>query len=284
MEVNEDEDAPRATGLTYFSLGIQILMALVMSLATLFPYRKGFFPMFLSRWFYYPFLSVFAISVFIVYLVQEAFVRLDQKYRWEKRFLIRLLYQLLYGWIVPVAFSVLYTWAYLQILDVNIMTTLYSRYKFPSMAALVLILNAIYLCRYFDWYFDRERKQASKIIINQQFADYLTFARNGGEIKISVVDIAYLCSHGKHTAIQFHEEDPLILAHVSLDDILPQLDPDQFCKVNRSYIITRKAYEGYTARKNRGVLLQLKPKVNEEVKVSRTNTEKVLSWLKNRSK
>ncbi|MEO6523853.1 MAG: LytTR family DNA-binding domain-containing protein [Mucilaginibacter sp.] len=284
MKANEDNKLFPEKELTYFNLGIQTLMALVMSLATLFPYRKGFFKTILSSWFFYPFFSVFAINFFMVCIVHWASIWLDKKDRWEEKFLKRLLYQLLLGWLVPVTFSVLYTWAYLQFLGVNMMTTLYSRYKLPFVLALALILDVAYMCYYLDWYFRIGRTLAPKANPGQQHGDDLIFAHNGGQIKIKVNDIAYLCSHGKHTAIQFHEGDPLILTHVSLDDILPKLNPVYFIKVNRSYIITRKAYDGYTNRPNRGILLLLKPAVKEDIKVSRTIKGMVLSWINDGSK
>ncbi|SDE94816.1 LytTr DNA-binding domain-containing protein [Mucilaginibacter pineti] len=284
MEDNREDAPSLGMALPYFSLGAQVFMALVMSLATLFPYRNGFFNTILSKWFFYPFFSVFAISLFMVYLVHWASVRLDKSYRWEEKFTERLLYQLLFGWVVPVLFSVLYTWAYLRFLGIDMMDTLYSRNKFPFELALALILDVAYMCYYLHWYFRIGRKPAPKANADERYPEHLLFPYNGGEIKIPVLDIAYLCSHGKHTAIQFHEQEPVILGLVTLEDVLAKLDPDQFCKVNRSYIITRKAYAGYTMRKNRGMLLLLKPEVKEDIKISRVNTDRVLSWIKNETR
>jgi len=230
-------------------------------------------------WFHYAFGVVLTTSLLLVWMVNLASVLLD---RWEEKFYKRVVLQLLLGWLVPVSFSFLLTWFYFRFLQVDINSIRYTRYMSRTIMIIGLMLNAIYMAYYYARFFQHWLMIAEAEKPEQTYTDYLLIPMGKEEIKVQLNEIAYLYRKEKDILLRTHDGRSFVFWQ-SLDEIQEQLNPAHFCRVNRSYIITRKAFIRLQRQADRGIHLELEPKTEQPVKISRDKTGLVTSWLKDQS-
>lgn len=235
------------------------------------------------RWFQYSIGVTLTISLSLVWMINLSNVLLDLKYRWEERFYKRLFLQLILGWSVPVAFSFLLTWLYLQYRQVDTDSIRHTQYMSRTIMILALLLNVFYLAYYYISLFKYWLNIAEAEKSGTIYTDYLLIPIGKEEIKVQLNDIAYLYRKEKEVLLRTHDGKGYVFWQ-SLEELEKKLDPDHFCRANRSYIITRKAFKRLQRQPDRGILLELEPQTERPVKISRDKTSLVTSWLKhNRS-
>ena len=99
-------------------------------------------------------------------------------------------------------------------------------------------------------------------------------------IIIPVEDIAYCYSEEKSTyAVNFAGTRRLL--DYSLDMVQDMLDPGRFFRVSRSCIVSINAIENISKHLGTRLKLQLNPRTEEDVVVSRSRTSDFLLWLDN---
>ena len=99
-------------------------------------------------------------------------------------------------------------------------------------------------------------------------------------IIIPVEDIAYCYSEEKSTyAVNFAGTRRLL--DYSLDMVQEMLDPKRFFRVSRSCIVSINAIENISKHLGTRLKLQLNPRTEEDVVVSRSRTSDFLLWLDN---
>lgn len=99
-------------------------------------------------------------------------------------------------------------------------------------------------------------------------------------IIIPVEDIAYCYSEEKSTyAVNFAGTRRLL--DYSLDMVQDMLDPKRFFRVSRSCIVSINAIENISKHLGTRLKLQLNPRTEEDVVVSRSRTSDFLLWLDN---
>lgn len=97
-------------------------------------------------------------------------------------------------------------------------------------------------------------------------------------IIIPVEDIAYCYSEEKSTyAVNFAGTRRLL--DYSLDMVQEMLDPKRFFRVSRSCIVSINAIENISKHLGTRLKLQLNPRTDEDVVVSRSRTSDFLVWL-----
>lgn len=97
-------------------------------------------------------------------------------------------------------------------------------------------------------------------------------------IIIPVEDIAYCYSEEKSTyAVNFAGTRRLL--DYSLDTVQEMLDPKRFFRVSRSCIVSINAIENISKHLGTRLKLQLNPRTEEDVVVSRSRTSDFLVWL-----
>lgn len=97
-------------------------------------------------------------------------------------------------------------------------------------------------------------------------------------IIIPVEDIAYCYSEEKSTyAVNFAGTRRLL--DYSLDTVQEMLDPKRFFRVSRSCIVSINAIENISKHLGTRLKLQLNPRTEEDIVVSRSRTSDFLLWL-----
>ena len=99
-------------------------------------------------------------------------------------------------------------------------------------------------------------------------------------IIIPVEDIAYCYSEDKST-YAVNRNGTRRLLDYSLDTVQEMLDPKLFFRISRSCIVSINAIENISKHLGTRLKLQLNPRSEEEVVVSRSRTSDFLEWLDN---
>lgn len=123
----------------------------------------------------------------------------------------------------------------------------------------------------------------------KQRLDYLTEKSNyrerffvntfKGEKIIEVSEVRYFVSENKSTYIVLHNGNSFVI-DMPLTDIVAQLDPHLFMRVNRKYIVPASLIAGFERDINGKEKLLLKSgKKNPDIIISRDNKHVVHEWL-----
>lgn len=97
---------------------------------------------------------------------------------------------------------------------------------------------------------------------------------------IPVEDIAYCYSEDKST-YAVNRNGIRRLLDYSLDTVQEMLDPKIFFRISRSYIVSINSIENISKHLGTRLKLQLNPRSEDEVVVSRSRTSDFLEWLDN---
>lgn len=128
--------------------------------------------------------------------------------------------------------------------------------------------------------------------ISEEFKQVLSSLRNEGKsykttfliqkqdrlIPIDVQDIAYFTIElGQVWAFTFNKKSYAVDG--KLEDIEVVLDPRLFFRANRQYIVQRKAIESLTVYINGKLILDLQPKPEERVVISKSKAPQLKNWM-----
>ena len=97
-------------------------------------------------------------------------------------------------------------------------------------------------------------------------------------IPISVEQIAYFLLENELVYCRTYDNKKFILDQ-ALDKIAAQLDPNNFYRANRQYLVSRQAIQSVVQHFNRKLKLRLNPKSEEEVFISKTKAASFKGWL-----
>lgn len=97
-------------------------------------------------------------------------------------------------------------------------------------------------------------------------------------IPLSISDIAYFTiNEGVVKAISIHNEKYII--DKKLEDIEADLNSDLFFRANRQYIVQRKAIDNLQLYFNGKLILNITPKSDEQIIVSKVKAPQIKKWL-----
>lgn len=101
----------------------------------------------------------------------------------------------------------------------------------------------------------------------------------GDKIKhIEAANIAYFYSEDKVSFLITTKGERFIINH-SLEHIENMMNPDDFYRLNRKYIVNINAIDSIDKHFNSRLIIGLKPEVEDEVLISRTKVTHFLNWL-----
>lgn len=97
-------------------------------------------------------------------------------------------------------------------------------------------------------------------------------------VPVEVADMAYFFTRDRLTFVRMWEGRDLLLDY-TLDELVNKLNPKQFYRANRQFILSAKAVSRVHLHFNGRLKLDLKPPVDEEVFISRDRAGEFRSWL-----
>jgi len=100
-------------------------------------------------------------------------------------------------------------------------------------------------------------------------------------ITIPSTDIAYFSSENKIVHLTTHSNQRYVIKQ-TLDELMQELNPDDFFKVTRNYIVSLKSIRKLSQSFDYKLKLELIPSVNEIILVSRERGISFKNWLDNK--
>ncbi|RYZ18695.1 MAG: hypothetical protein EOO10_25385, partial [Chitinophagaceae bacterium] len=187
-----DPDKPPKKTFSYIPILMHIPVAIVLAMVMVWPTEEYTILGMRSTWFYKPFVGMCLINSLWLVMVNQVTIALDKRIRWEEHFAKRSLYQLIFGWAVPVVASFFLAKWYFGLIGIDIMTTLYSRHMYVAVLGLPLIINFGYMLYYLFYFFGVGVEVAGKLKAGEPYPDELIFQQRGGAVKMRVDEIAYV--------------------------------------------------------------------------------------------
>lgn len=288
--------------LTYFPFYAQLTLSILVSHFMCDP--STFFSMD-GKWdnptYWIVFVFSFLIAMFIFTLAQWMNKRFDEKLPWLPHFCKRMRLQVLYGVVgmllcelilmyLIFGISLSQGWSWM----LNYMSS-----YFIQVVVFVIIMNLVYL----SWYMWSFAFFASKQVIDvsremdsllEQLAEQKRMLSNDSPfllslevmdgykaIPLAVNDVAFFRSDKNGRSCEQQSTSLKYSFGPTLDELIKFLDDEDFCKVNRSYILHRSVIEGAESLPNRRMRIILKDGIapNEEILVSRESADQVKKWL-----
>lgn len=97
-------------------------------------------------------------------------------------------------------------------------------------------------------------------------------------IPVKTADIAFIHSAGGNVKVYTKNKQSFLINEV-LDDLEPQLDPYQFFRANRQYMVNRDAVVMAEHFFNRRLVLKLNRETPEQIIISKMKAPELMAWL-----
>lgn len=103
--------------------------------------------------------------------------------------------------------------------------------------------------------------------------------KNGQRLQsIEVTEISYFFSDGRLNFFKTHDNKKFVVDY-TMDELETMLDPDQFFRVSRSFVLTIPSIHKIDDYFGNRLVLQLKPEIDKEVLVSREKVTAFKKWM-----
>lgn len=103
--------------------------------------------------------------------------------------------------------------------------------------------------------------------------------RSGQKLSFVLIqDVRWFISESSTTFLVTHDNQRFIIDQ-TLDELESELDPSQFFRVSRKYIVAIDSIQGIESYFNNRLLLKLTPEASEEVIVSRQRSREFKEWV-----
>lgn len=125
-----------------------------------------------------------------------------------------------------------------------------------------------------------ENREALKKLLDKRltYRERLFVKKFKGEKIVSLTQVRYIVSENKTTYVKLHDNSSYEIEK-SLSAVARELDPEQYMRVNRKYIVPMREIERIDPYENNKELLILKGKTSPEIIISRDSRKKLHSWL-----
>ena len=111
-----------------------------------------------------------------------------------------------------------------------------------------------------------------------KYKSYFLLPERDKLIPLQVSDIAFICIDDKMVKI-VSVDKKTFYSNQTLDDLLVQLDPQQFFRANRQYIISRKAVKDVSIWFGNKLALNLIVETPEKVVISKARVSEFKAWF-----
>lgn len=117
-------------------------------------------------------------------------------------------------------------------------------------------------------------------IANSKYKKRFLVKRGVDYVSLKTEDIAYFYAAHKLVCMVDAKSNKFILDR-SLSDIEKEIDPSQFYRVNRKYLVNLNAIKRIKAHSKSKLLLEVAPLVSDEIIISQENVTAFKEWMAN---
>lgn len=243
----------------------------------------SFFELIINPDYYLALLPSYGIALILVTVVHRITVRLDRSHDWLSHPLQRATLQLTLALLLPAILAFILAYLYFLVNGLNIFDTPYLRFDYPIIVLLLLLLNSYYVGYYLYWISKIQRQQqpdaqAHEITMPEQTGQTFMVSSGARTIPVPVSDICYFYREGDYNYVATFTGDRFIISQ-ALDELQQKLNEQHFFRVNRQFLVQRKACtEVHTL--NFGKLeLKLSPATKTSVIVSQKRAKSFKQWF-----
>lgn len=262
-----------------------LLLAFLASIYALCPLPEPFFKLITHPWFLYSFSALLTIANGQIIIINWICKRLDRKYDWERQFWLRLIWQLFLGLPLSVIASLLISRLFFPF-DQHSARYAYTGYMLKEIINMSVNFNGLYL--FCNFYYHHQKKSIKESVLTEiqrhpTYAEYLNLriSDEKEELRVRVSDIAYIYRTKTGPLVLRQHDTSSVIFWESLDRVQKLLDPEIFCKVSRTFIISRDAAGKRRKHPDRGMTIELIPPCDEITKISKDAKKEVEAWIKN---
>jgi hypothetical protein len=219
------------------------------------------------------------ISTVIAGIIVEAVFRitsfLDRRYPWESVLRKRLFMQVLFGVISPLTLAVILASIYFGVFGVNILDTVYFELYFPSIAMMILLLNAYYMIHYIIKFYSFHYERGYSQYLRQK----LVRIGREEEAVTSPEDILFIKCN-KKVGFSVSASGAQNLWPYTMEETVSQLSHDDFLFIGHSYAVRMDNIIKITPASSRRYRLVLKVPQDKEVMVTQRRANQIRKLLK----
>ncbi|MEC3880218.1 LytR/AlgR family response regulator transcription factor [Parapedobacter sp. 10938] len=252
----------------YFRLIISLLVA---HFIVTFGEAYSLSELLLMRAYYLSLPGSFIIAFILISLVRWITMRLDKRYDWMEKPLLRTALQLLFAIVAVSVVAFLLAALYFRVvLGINILDTAYLQFDFPVIVLLLILLNAYYIVYYFYL----------RAVGNKESSGREVFIVNSGarNIPLPVDEIAYFFRSDEVNYVRAVNNTDYIITQ-SLDEVQQQLDERLFFRANRWFLVSFKACRHFEMLSYGKLQLFVIPEFKEAVIISQKRAKSFKEWM-----
>jgi hypothetical protein len=213
------------------------------------------------------------------------FYKVEQKFDWELQLQSRIIHQLIYGQILPMACIIGLEVLYLKfILEIPLHESSVFYLELPVVGIFCILLQLLYSILYYR----RHHLELKGVIELQkdkisfiESKDYKKgFIVNSGTRTLPIHEekVAYFIILEKSTFLVTSDNKRYIM-NSSIDKIVKTLNPSRFFQLNRQIVINRNNILSYSHTDTRKLEIEVLPEPGEHVYVSKTRASQFIKWL-----
>lgn len=272
----------------YRDFYVRLITAIVAAhIVTVFGETKSTFELLMMPGYYLGFAVSLLIALLLINYIYWITVRLDRKYAWEGKPLVRTLLQLLLGLVVPALLDFLQAWLYMRSYGVDILKTTYVSHDFQYILLMLAILNAYYIAFYFYLRWEQTFQLAKDLTAGEPESksgplrqQYFMVSSGSRQIALPLEDICFFYrKEDANYLLTFSGERYYISQN--LDDISLQLS-HLFYRANRQLVFNQRTLIGHKSIDNGKIELDLQPPFHEPVVVSSKRAKAFREWVRSR--
>ncbi|WP_234734677.1 LytR/AlgR family response regulator transcription factor [Tellurirhabdus bombi] len=237
-----------------------------------------------SRPLYFRDVVVTALITAIVWTsVRTATVFLDVHYDWFTHPTRRSIGQILLGFGLPVLVSLVLTMLFFRfIIEQDIATSSFPVYEFPISVLVIFFINLYYVGAYL---YVRASKTVENVSQNEAVTNSVSFTRqtlivNSGlrNIPLATTDAAFFYIEASSVFVMTFSEEKYLVSS-SLDELAQDLSTQLFFRVNRQFLVHRRACKSYLNESYGKLRLEVVPPIATEIIISQQKAPAFKKWL-----
>lgn len=229
---------------------------------------------------FFNWLMIYMVIEYIYYISGV----LDKATPWENGWKLRLGLQVFVAIFGSMFFMEFYNMFYFQMTDRSLLRIKDSIFQMPFSVTLATTYSLFCCIRSLHEVYMKEKTIKSEVmeneVIESESKNPIIAMKNGKSIFLLDMDIALIVyNEGINKIYPLNPEEEVLEANRSLSFLYNFLDPHQYKKAGRDYIINKEVVTGYRAQADGNILLDLEYPYDERLFVSKGSAKDFIQWL-----
>ncbi|MGB3183932.1 MAG: LytTR family transcriptional regulator DNA-binding domain-containing protein [Cyclobacteriaceae bacterium] len=221
-----------------------------------------------------------AVTYLVGFYIRWISRRMEARFDWETQPRPRLVYQFIYGLLIPTLFAMSVELIYLSLLGIPVGESSIFYLELPVAVGFLILINLIYFILY-----SRLHTSALKTALVEQAKErstpqekYLIATQGKQKIRVPDSSIAYFMVRDKLTFL-VTADNRRLLYDKPMKEVMDMLPEKQYYRLNRQLIASRSSIVRFTPTKTRRLQIELSPPADEEVFLAKVKATDFITWL-----